>query len=345
MSEQNKSLLALGIPFSALVSVIFGLMILSFPIGAYVVFNSSIEDKINYDYPLTGNDVFPVDVNFEIPFEFQLGDIFIFVWCIFIILFTIAMLGPKKNFLKSLSPLMTEGKYDLNSNYLVSIVKWFSILIVISILIDFIQESVGVPTEPPEAKNLLLQFFDVTTAPIIEEIGFRVFLIGLPLFLVYSHKASFLVFLKSLWNPTENLHIFETKKALILIILVGIFFGAAHIFSGEPWTGGKFAQASASGIILGWVYLKHGLVSAILVHWSTNYFIFSYIYFLADINEISIQNAFSHSLTNTFEILLIISGVLSIGLLLLNYLNKKKEEKIDSSMSDPQEKLDNFDVP
>jgi len=70
VSEQNKSLLALGIPFSALVSVIFGLMILSFPIGAYVVFNSSIEDKINYDYPLTGNDVFPVDVNFEIPFEF-----------------------------------------------------------------------------------------------------------------------------------------------------------------------------------------------------------------------------------------------------------------------------------
>ena len=42
---------------------------------------------------------------------------------------------------------------------------------------------------------------------------------------------------------------------------------------------------------------------------------------------------------------LIITGVLSIGLLLINYLNKKKEEKIDSSMSDPQEKLDNFDVP
>jgi len=35
---------SLGIPFSALVSVIFGLMILSFPLGAYVVFNSNIED-------------------------------------------------------------------------------------------------------------------------------------------------------------------------------------------------------------------------------------------------------------------------------------------------------------
>ena len=77
-----------------------------------------------------------------------------------------------------------------------------------------------------------------------------------------------------------------------MIVVVGIFFGAAHIISGEPWSLGKFAQASASGIIIGWVYFKHGFPSAILVHWATNYFIFSYVYFLADINEISIKMLF-----------------------------------------------------
>jgi hypothetical protein len=108
--------------------------------------------------------------------------------------------------------------------------------------------------------------------------------------------------------------------------VVGLFFGAAHIISGEPWSLGKITQATASGIVIGWVYFKYGLSSAILVHWGTNYFIFSYVFFLADINEISIKNAFSHSLTNSLEILLIITGILSITMLILNYIDLKKEK-------------------
>lgn len=320
---------ALGIPFSALVSVIFGLMILSFPIGAYVVFNSSIETEISFDYPINRFDFFPAEIGYEIPIEFELGDLFIVIWGTFVILFTIAMFGPKANFLKVLSPIMTEGKYTGGTNYLVEIIKWFAILIVVSGIISIAQESIGITTEPPESSNLLIQFFDVSVAPISEEIGFRVMLIGIPLFAIYYHKASIRLFFKSLWHPTDNLHIYETKKALVLIVLVGIFFGAAHIISGEPWSVGKFAQATASGIIIGWVYFKHGFVSAILVHWSTNYFIFSYVYFLADVNEITIQNAFSHSLTNTLEILLIITGVVSIAMLFVNYFNLKKKERLE----------------
>ena len=319
---------ALGIPFSALVSVIFGLMILSFPIGAYVVFNSEIEKEINFDYPISGFDFFPAGIGYEIPIKFELGDVFIVFWCSFVILFTISMLGPKTNFLKALAPVMTSGKTIPTSNYLISIIKWFTILIAVSVVITFIQEGIGITTVPPEPSNILIQFFDVTVSPISEEIGFRAMLIGIPLYAIYSHKSSIRLFFKSLWHPTKNLHIYESRKAILLIILVGVFFGAAHIISGEPWSFGKFAQATASGIILGWVYYKYGLISAILVHWSTNYFIFSYVYFLADINDISIQNAFSHSLVNTLEILLIITGIVSISILLVNYLNQKKEKKL-----------------
>ena len=318
---------ALGIPFSALVSVICGLMILSFPIGAYVVFNSNLEDSVSYDFPLSDFDFFLAGIGFEIPIE--LGDIFIGIWCVFIIIFSIALLGPKTNFLKALSPIMSEGKYESKSNYLVSVIKWFSILIVISVIIDFAQNSIGISTEPPEPTDILIQFFNITVAPITEEIGFRVMLIGIPLFLMYSHRTSIKLFFKSLWNPTQTIHIYETKKPLILIILVGIFFGISHIISGDPWSLGKFAQASASGIIIGWVYFKHGLPSAILVHWLTNYFIFSYAYFLADINEITIKNAFSHSLTNSLEILLIITGIISIAMLILNYVDLKKMKRLE----------------
>ena len=329
MTEQNKLMQALGIPFSALVSVIFGLMILSFPIGAYVVFNSDIGDGVGFDFPIEGFDFFAAGIGFEIPIQFELGDVFIGLWCVFIIIFSIAMFGPKINFLKALSMIMSEGKYDSSKNYLVSVIKWFSILIVVSGIIDFIQSNVGITIEPPVQSEVLIQFFGLTAAPIIEEIGFRVMLIGLPLYVIYSQKTSIKLFFKSLWHPSRTLHIFESKKVIILIIIVGLFFGAAHIISGEPWSIGKFAQAAASGIIIGWVYYKHGFPSAILVHWSTNYFIFSYVYFLSDINEITIKNAFSHSLITSLEILFVITGVISIAIILLNYVNLKKERKLE----------------
>ena len=103
---------ALGIPFSAILSVIFGLMIIAFPLGAYVVFNSNLEDSVSYDFPLSDFDFFLAGLGFEIPIEFELGDAFIGFWCLFLVIFTIAVLGPKTNFLKALSPIMSEGKYE-----------------------------------------------------------------------------------------------------------------------------------------------------------------------------------------------------------------------------------------
>jgi len=216
---------------------------------------------------------------------------------------------------------------NTKSNYLVSITKWFSILILISALITFIQEGFGVYTTPPDTENDLIQFFYVTLAPLIEEIGFRVILIGLPLYAFYSNRVSSKHFLRSLWSP-NSLHIYNSKKAIFLIVLVAILFGLSHIISGEPWSNGKFAQATASGIILGWIYFRVGLIASILVHWATNYFIFSYVNFVSQITLISVEEAFSHSLINTMEIIFLISGGLSSCVLLLNYFYSKKKEQL-----------------
>jgi len=122
---------------------------------------------------------------------------------------------------------------------------------------------------------------------------------------------------------------FNSRKALILIVVVALFFGIAHILSGEPWRSGKFAQATASGIIIGWVYFRMGLVSAILIHGATNYFVFSYVYMVADFAEISVERAFEHSLMMTFEILFIALGILSIAIMIFNRYNFKKKEKLE----------------
>ena len=162
-------------------------MILSFPLGTYAVFNSDIGDDIDYSFPLDRLDVFVAGINLGIPIEFEIGDMFIIFWSIFLILFVITFLGPKNNFFKSITQLLTQEKTELGNNYLINIIKWFSIIVVISGVINFIQESFGVSTLPPEFTNDLTLFLAITISPITEEIGFRVMLIGIPLFLIFAH--------------------------------------------------------------------------------------------------------------------------------------------------------------
>ena len=327
LQEPNKIIQSLGIPHSALLSVIFGMMLLSFPIGMFVVFNSDIGNDLNFEYPLSDLDMFD-NVSYFLPFDVTLGDAFSILWITYAVLFAIAIFGPQKAFFQTLSPILAKGQIHSQSNYLVSITKWFSILILVSSVITYAQEGFGIETLPPPTDNDLIQFFYVTMAPLIEEIGFRALLIGIPIFVMYSHKSSIFYFFKSIWNPNRHLHIYDSRKAIFLIVFVGIIFGFAHIATGEPWSEGKFAQATASGIILGWLYFRFGLLSAIIVHWGTNYFIFSYANFVSQINEIPIDDAFSHPLINTMEILFLISGILSASMLILNYFNSKKESKL-----------------
>ena len=326
MSTQNKILRGLAIPHTALISVIFCLMVISFPTGMYLVFNSGIGDDITYEYPMDSLSLFLAGIGFEAPIEFELGDGFVIVWCTFLIIFTVAIFGPKTNFVSVLQSMMSEGKYRIQDSYIVATIKWFSILVIVSTGIIGVQELFGISVEQPEAPNQLIQFFDISLAPIIEEIGFRVILIGIPLFALYSHGSSLRLFGKSLWWPWKNLRSVNAKKPLTVIIIVGILFGAAHIFSDESWSSGKLAQAVASGIIIGWVYYRYGLAPAILIHWATNYFVYSYGYIVADINQISINNAFSHSLLSTIEIILIVTGIISVAVLALNYVYSKKHE-------------------
>jgi hypothetical protein len=300
-------------------------MILSFPIGAYLVFNSEIGDDITYEYPMNDLNVFLAGVGFQVPVEFELGDGFIVLWCLFLILFAVAIFGPKKNFVNVLQSIISAGKYhQLQDSYIITAIKWFSILVVVSGVIISVQEFFGISVEKIEAPNQLIQFFQLLLAPLIEEIGFRVILIGLPLFALYSYKSSLRLFVKSLWRPSHHLRITDLKKPLLIIIIVGIFFGVSHVITGETWSAGKFAQATVSGLIIGWVYFRYGLAPAILIHWATNYFIYSYAYIVADINKIPVETAFTHSLLYMLELMLIATGIISIVILALNYIFLKK---------------------
>lgn len=328
MQNPNKLLQAVGIPFTALLSVIFGLLLVSFPIGVFVIFESDIGSDINYDFPITHLELFKGTSVYQTFSDVSIGDVFVALWIFYAVLFVIAVLGPKTGFLKSFTSIISFGKYDATSNYMIGVTKWLSILVLVSALINFAQEQFGIVTVPPLDDNDLIQFFYVSLAPLIEEFGFRFILVGIPLFALYSRRSSAKYFLKCLWSP-RHLDIYDYKKAIFLIVFVGILFGFAHIAFGESWSEGKFAQATAGGIILGWVYLRFGFVASLLIHWATNYFIFSYATFLSQINSISIENAFSHSLMSTLELLLLISGGLSVAMLIINWFYFKKESALE----------------
>lgn len=321
--QSYKLFQGIAIPYSALVSVIFGLMIFSFPIGAYLFFNSQLGKSIDYHYPLSELEIIQ-HFGLKSLAAIKIGDLFVVAWAFFLILFAVAAFGPKKSFLKVLSPIMAGTHENQDGNYLVHTIKWFSIIIVLSQVINTVQEFFGIKTTLPPFENDLLQFLSVTVAPIVEELGFRIILIGIPLFLFYSHRASVKHFFKSLWNPFANLPISNSKKPIAIIVIVGVFFGAAHIIT-DQWSEGKFAQATMSGIIIGWVYYRYGFVASVLIHWATNYMIFSYGYLVSTVNETSFVDAFSHSLFQTIEILLLVTGALSIALLSLERQKKKLE--------------------
>jgi hypothetical protein len=321
--QTHKILQGISIPYSALVSVIFGLMIFSFPIGAYLFFNSPLGGSIEYGFPVSELEVVQ-KYGLDLPSWVSVGDVFVVVWMFFLIIFTIAVFGPKKNFVQVLSPMMSGARAVQEGNYLLHAIQWFCVIIVLSAAIDLAQQRFGVSITPPQFENDLVQFLRVSVAPVVEEIGFRTLLIGIPLFLFYSHKLSGKQFFKTLWNPSASLSIHSHTKAIALIVAVGVFFGAAHVMS-EQWSQGKFAQATMSGIIIGWVYYRYGFVASLLIHWATNYVIFSYGYLVSVVNEVRFIDSFSHSLIQTIEVLFVITGVLSISIMALRHREKKLE--------------------
>ena len=289
------------------------------------MFNSNIVNTINFQYPLDGLNLFLGGLGYKFPFSFEIGDGFIIVWIIYVVLFSISFLGPQGTFMSTLSRIMSEGRKTFNENALVNMISWFTILILFSVLIDFVQQSVGVKIELPQTQNALIHFFQLAVAPLTEESGFRILLIGIPLFMIYSSGPAWKLFFKSLWRPSHHLRITNYKKAMVLIVTIGLFFGAAHIISGTPWSPGKFSQATIAGIIIGWVYTRYGLAPAILIHWATNYFIFSYLFFISSLSQTPVSDQFSNPFSNTLEGIFVVTGTISFIIKILSYIKSKRE--------------------
>lgn len=180
-----------------------------------------------------------------------------------------------------------------------------SSLFVISILLFLIQNSVGVstgniacpPSVPLSQCNAFL-FAGIIDAPVAEEFGFRISVLGLVVAILVAIRlrrsgtdgstlttsqeirlffASFLSpgYAKERAGiPSVRTHGLKgiSKVEWIFLIITATIFGAYHIFGGGGWGPGKFAQAALTGFVLGFVYLAYGAFADILLHWFFNFY-------------------------------------------------------------------------
>jgi len=110
-----------------------------------------------------------------------------------------------------------------------------SMVFTISVGLEYIQDFIGIKTGYPKASNDYLYFVSAIVAPITEEIGFRLTVIGLASIIIYRLMPLSVKriedYIKAFFHPaavfSEN---YIAKKMLYwIVIITSILFGLAHV--------------------------------------------------------------------------------------------------------------------
>jgi len=181
----------------------------------------------------------------------------------------IADLGPR---LESRSAFLATGQVFL------AVLLFQGIYLLALELAGFVPE---VPTFPGTAPEWY-PYYALANASVYEEIVTRWMFIGIPLFLgavlLSRSEAALAVALGKKPTPVWR-HLIggtitrDSSRAMIvlsatLVVFSAAVFGLAHIPSWGWW---KFLPTFVAGIALGYVFLRSGLLAAILFHFATDY--------------------------------------------------------------------------
>lgn len=323
ISTSRLSIL-LGYAALPLIFLIIGFMFLSFPVGAYTFFNTEMGLEIE---PNEDGVVIPIFVAglliSVLPSNLGMGDIFMILWMIYLTLLVLSLLTPKSiSFV--ISELPKRGVSAFLQNTLIATVLTFSVLLLAIILIELLQESVGISTGQLEGVASVI-FFNVTLSPVVEEIGFRVTTIGFFAVLMLASRGAGLSSLKAFWHPSYHLRQFiggDREKPSLgslygIAILSGIFFGLAHLLYGSgQWELGKVTTAGLAGIVLGLFYIHYGFTGTVLLHWSFNYLVGSFTYLEQSVGDLGFITIMNYSI--------IITGVVGAVIFLVHIISLRR---------------------
>ncbi|MEM1986042.1 MAG: CPBP family intramembrane glutamic endopeptidase [Nitrososphaeria archaeon] len=312
----NKILNTLDVIVYILVLLTILTMMISFVIGPYIVFNSSFGSEISGKV----SEFYIFFIGLIFPFKAQMRILFILEWIIYLSTFTLLAISGKKSL-----QMMFKNKFSIIeplSNNLTASISIFSITVIIVLIIDWLQYNIGIETGSLPPMNPAELLCIISHAPLSEEIGFRLSIIGLfslVLLKVWRRGISFVEYLiapiptieKKIENVEEKRRI-EQTIFLPLIFISGIIFGLAHIMPSSVWSIGKATEAAIAGIMLGIAYAYYNIGVAILIHWAFNYY--------SNVIYIFEENIYSIGLSNTLDIIIIAIGIILITKILIRYL-------------------------
>jgi hypothetical protein len=291
--------------FIGIIVFTVAMMLVSFPVGFYTVFGTHLSDNYSASTPVysVGYDFFFASV--QVPLTGNFGGIFVVLSAIYL---GFLLLAAKQGvgLLKAVRASVSDGYDALFKNPLTATLVILGAVSFVTVLVDSFQTSAGVSTGSLTGDPflLLVNFF---LAPLTEETTFRMIMIGLPvlvLSLIMFREFSPLKVLKALWRPSsawdvdedaeteavtvrsfaetgpslfpdglsDSLKVRAIKPVVyVFLFLSSLIFGYAHYASGIGWGPGKISEAALAGVALGYLYIKYGFQTNVLMHWSINY--------------------------------------------------------------------------
>jgi len=302
-SESSPKLNWLFIFFVGIIVFTVAMMLVSFPVGLYTVFGAHLSNNYTSSTTVSALNLDFVFANVEMPVVGNLGSLF-FVFSAIYLGFLLLAARQGAGLLKALRASASEGYDALFKNPLTATLVLLGVTSLVTVLVDNLQANAGVATGSltGDPFSLLVNF---TLAPLLEEITFRLIMIGVPvliLSLIMFRELSPLKAAKALWrpssvwdvdedegdvtvrsfeetspsmfpdSPTDSLKVRAIRPVVyVFLVLSAFIFGYAHYASGVGWGPGKVSEAALAGLALGYLYVKYGFQTSVLMHWSINY--------------------------------------------------------------------------
>ena len=268
------------IGFAALLGFTILLIVFSFPAGFYSVFSGKLSQNVTYNTAYQPYFWVGPAVAFA-PFKIGAGAMFAAFSAIYVLFFLYA-LGQKERFWSAIKAAFRTGSDALLSSPFIVVIVSIGFLNFTASIIDLLVTSAGAPIGGPtgDPLSLLLGF---TYAPLVEEIGFRVLLIGTVAFIL-SFGRPLRTALSALWRPSRAIEGFAVGSGASMIIWAAtsfsaVTFGACHVLCGSAWDPGKLPEAIYGGFVFGYLYVRYGFHVAVLAHWGVDFFGSVYAFF------------------------------------------------------------------
>jgi len=171
-------------------------------------------------------------------------------------------------------------------------------LLIVVLLLGVLQDLFGVSTGSLPTNDPTALVSGLAVAPIAEEIGFRILVLGLVTGILVAMKIGRNIaqgtkmptpvqigtFFSALVSPgyaKERVGLLSVRTGglkgigiseWIFLGITSIVFGLYHILGSSGWGPGKFLTAALSGFSLGIVFLAYGAFADILLHWFFDFY-------------------------------------------------------------------------